>query len=1339
MADENLEKELYDTLIRFQTDTKDLEKLGKSLGGVTSKERGLVAGSKKVGRSLRDLGRVVRGVSGDFRTLAGLAGAGFGLSHSMGYLEKYSKAMISLSAQATKYGIGTKDLEKRMKSLSDELNITRQATMDLFSEYEKGFPIASLSNAEKIFKNIRNMVGANEDAMKGILGTIKGTVSEYVGLQNSVANLTKADKERLRNHIKSRVMMGEMNLEQAKALTDYIVQNKQVNKEQEQALERHQRYIDTVQSIKKSFEEFAIVVGRQIAPVLKDVADYLKEHMDDIKGIIKWVGKWAKEIGTVFLAYKGLQIVSGLYQGGKGLVGGLGGMLGGMKGGGIGKIMRVGGKAVVGGGAAVGGIWAGKNLGGMIGGAVGGEGGEKTGGILGSAGGGAVGGAIAGSMIAPGIGTAIGGIVGGIGGLVYGIIDNAAKEQKKAMEEMERDYDKAMQKAAQEYTDSVRRLDKYFSAGKITAGQKYNMNMGAEIKKDIEETRQDIKKVRLALEATRKHDEMSGEWAGGEETRRLEKSLSEKMKHISGMERALTSRLTDYYRDVVVHGRGFRRELGERTQIQSDMYAESPIKGEETYRKRKEEIESRRREMENKFLANTGVTLSHHEKMDTSSKKYQNIMSNQENVVLVDEYRRISAERNELEQRHNEILNIRQKRLEATSKLYSNQLSYIGALAEQAKVLGVTEGRREEISKTVEQSLERRRNLLEDLRTKQENLQKDIETAEKRIRENRERLGGNDILSKEELKSYDKAKKEHEKLLKDIEKDRKEAPPIASFVGFGSDIESDAGRKELEKKEQRLYELEDQMQGYSEERVKMSREILASEAEVNQKKAENVAIEEQIVSLRQKAVESLLTEYNLLKDMASAQANLAQSATGYAQSLLQYQQITNNLNTGELKNAIGAGVEELKWERVAHKKVVGEIDSLLGRRGLAGQGEDRFVNMAMARRKVNKMGQDEKGKLAKDLIGVMEKEGMIDKKQAKRLRERKDANKIILEIMSQRNKSLSDSLDVTKKIHDIEMLTGNEYDLQLKKATSITGIMKQQVAIADRLGMGLGASVKMRQTVLDNLRKEYMYRQKNIANLEESLKKVAKEDERLDIENKILGLRQQQMSNLQQQADTSKAIRSGWISTINSMTVATGRVSKIMLTKEQGLRTALEVGATVSNISGSITPGAGGAKSARFSTFGGQFGVQGPANMYKVYGMTEEELNSIKNNTGDMKDILNNMQKWFKRGVAGAGIGSAQASGSKGFETYTDPKTGAEVTIGGGKNGGESAGKGARGDRGGTGIAGPAGEVATNRERTKKTGNQLTSNMTIIVTSKSELTEALKKQAGKLSKDNVFA
>jgi len=427
---------------QFQDMIKNLDKVTKT--------------TAKVSKGWKELKSAGSTFSGLARSIIAVTGATVGLKASLNVTVEYNKALVKLSSQFAKYNIGINQVEKSLVGLSKELKLTRIETSSLFAMYEKGFPYVSLEGAVKVFKNIRNAVGTNKQAIDEMFQSLSSLSSQFPELQRMIESLNEADAnpKALKNRIEMLYYAKQISLVQYKGAMDYVKQNAQSTEQDKEKQRMSDEYAQTMTDISRIWQEIALTIGKEVVPYFEKLSNFLSDNEKYIKNITGFLAKWAPYL----IALTGLKVAGGAAMS---AVSGLGNIFGGALGAfakrgsptnpmyvtsigsGIGSAGGRGRGLGRGGALAVGGL-------GLAGAAAYGLGAMvpeehstlKSGlNVAGGALSGAATGALIGSVI-PGLGTALGGLIGGAIGAGKALWDLKQKADDAARDAAQKVKDK---------------------------------------------------------------------------------------------------------------------------------------------------------------------------------------------------------------------------------------------------------------------------------------------------------------------------------------------------------------------------------------------------------------------------------------------------------------------------------------------------------------------------------------------------------------------------------------------------------------------------------------------------------------------------------------------------------------------------------------------------------------------------------------------------------------------------------------------------------------------------------------------------------------------------------
>ena len=221
-----------------------------------------------------------------------VGGDGFGFGSALQLGDKYNKMLLETSANFNKYGVGAATMKKSIESISEKTGLLRGDTVRLMQTYERGFNFISLQSGEKLMMNLKNAVGANAQAMEGMMSTLANVVSKFPDLERSITRLDDLDKQRLGTQNRLLVMTGQLSLSEAKRFQDYINQNKQKSAADKEAKKQAEDQINAMNAIKKALEDMALAIKDGIIKYIKEAADWIKKN----KG---WILEWVPTIAKV--------------------------------------------------------------------------------------------------------------------------------------------------------------------------------------------------------------------------------------------------------------------------------------------------------------------------------------------------------------------------------------------------------------------------------------------------------------------------------------------------------------------------------------------------------------------------------------------------------------------------------------------------------------------------------------------------------------------------------------------------------------------------------------------------------------------------------------------------------------------------------------------------------------------------------------------------------------------------------------------------------------------------------------------------------------------------------
>lgn len=166
----------------------------------------------------------------------------------------------------------------------------------------------------------------------------------------------------------------------------------------------------------------------------------------------------------------------------------------------------------------------------------------------------------------------------------------------------------------------------------------------------------------------------------------------------------------------------------------------------------------------------------------------------------------------------------------------------------------------------------------------------------------------------------------------------------------------------------------------------------------------------------------------------------------------------------------------------------------------------------------------------------------------------------------------SEQLQYALKITEMYKPTLNYLDAEINKYKAV-------VSLADEFGVGVGASVEMRERALSAMEQSIQMLQQQLADTKALL---ANEKDNILLKTQVAELETQILNKQIEQANMAKKLREGWVSAISAMNTGAGRFTKLVMSQSQNLGQALRLGMTVTSVSGALQGGY--TRGARWST-----------------------------------------------------------------------------------------------------------------------------------------------------------
>jgi hypothetical protein len=285
---------------------KAINGLGKSTENAKGKSQGLSGVIDSLGKSFTSAISPINAFG------AALGAGGIGISSSITGINRLNVDLLRTSGSWAKYGVGTSKFEKGMQDIAKATKLTQAETTRLMSQYEKGFGHIALKNAKDLMVNLRNAVGANVDSMGEMLNIVSQISQKFPDLEDAVTRLNAADRQRLSLQNQMMVLTGSLSLAQAKQFQDYIQGNKQRESEDEKRHKEIATQIDTLQEMKRVFEEIARTINDTLMPYIKEMVEWIRGAKDYLS---PYIGTIAKIAGGFLVVKTILGSINGLLKG----------------------------------------------------------------------------------------------------------------------------------------------------------------------------------------------------------------------------------------------------------------------------------------------------------------------------------------------------------------------------------------------------------------------------------------------------------------------------------------------------------------------------------------------------------------------------------------------------------------------------------------------------------------------------------------------------------------------------------------------------------------------------------------------------------------------------------------------------------------------------------------------------------------------------------------------------------------------------------------------------------------------------------------------------------------
>ncbi len=299
-----------------------------SLGGTTKMVAGAGLAIGGVVQTFQRLQSVLSSISGHISSVSQMfGGQTLTLQSAMKSIIDYSTNMYSLAGAYSKYGVGVGAVQSSMERLRTATGLTRNETMQLMASFESGFNFTGLANGEKLMMNLRKAVGANAEAMKGMMDTLSGLSDKFPELEGAIVNINdavfgKLNKEKLALQASMLVGSGQMSLSEGKKIGTYINQNAQDGEggADTKKLGELDATMMAAKHAEQIFEDILMKMGTKVGEWMRIMDEFIQKNkgiFDSLTGTVASVVLVAEVFG---LALNGLTGAFSLLKGAFGIL-----------------------------------------------------------------------------------------------------------------------------------------------------------------------------------------------------------------------------------------------------------------------------------------------------------------------------------------------------------------------------------------------------------------------------------------------------------------------------------------------------------------------------------------------------------------------------------------------------------------------------------------------------------------------------------------------------------------------------------------------------------------------------------------------------------------------------------------------------------------------------------------------------------------------------------------------------------------------------------------------------------------------------------------------------------
>jgi hypothetical protein len=261
----------------------------RAAGGASRAMTTLAAVSQLANTGFHTLVRTVESVRSSISRVSGFfGGQSLDMQSAARFSGQYNSQLLSLSSQFSKYGTGITEVEGAMKRLRSATGLTYEETMSLMSAYESGFNFNSIENAERLFLNLKNVVGSNAAEMRNLMETLSGVSQKFPEMErliNRINDPSAGAAAKAQLALKSTLMVatGQMSLQEGRKVDQFVNQNSQRTGADRGRKQEIEDGMMAGKRISQVFEDILKQMGSRVMDYYKQIDHYIQEHDEMFK------------------------------------------------------------------------------------------------------------------------------------------------------------------------------------------------------------------------------------------------------------------------------------------------------------------------------------------------------------------------------------------------------------------------------------------------------------------------------------------------------------------------------------------------------------------------------------------------------------------------------------------------------------------------------------------------------------------------------------------------------------------------------------------------------------------------------------------------------------------------------------------------------------------------------------------------------------------------------------------------------------------------------------------------------------------------------------------------